>query len=153
MAAGMPKIEIIFQLDADGILRVVAKELRSNVETQVEIKSTYSISEEDMARMLLDSIKHAEDDMKVKSLQEAINEGNSVLNASAKFLTQHNAILSKEEIEQTSTLTAALKAEVESGTKDSINQTMDALNNYTRPLAERAMDHTIKESLSGKKIG
>ena len=153
MAAGMPKIEIIFQLDADGILRVVAKELRSNVETQVEIKSTYGISEEDMARMLLDSIKHAEDDMKVKSLQEAINEGNSVLNASAKFLTQHNAILTKEEIEQTTTLTAALKAEVESGTKDSINQTMDALNNYTRPLAERAMDHTIKESLSGKKIG
>ena len=153
MAAGMPKIEIIFQLDADGILRVVAKELRSNVETQVEIKSTYGISEEDMARMLLDSIKHAKDDMKVKSLQEAINEGNSVLNASAKFLTQHNTILTKEEIEETTTLTAALKAEVESGTKDSINQTMDALNNYTRPLAERAMDHTIKESLSGKKIG
>ncbi len=153
MAAGMPKIEIIFQLDADGILRVVAKELRSNVETQVEIKSTYGISEEDMARMLLDSIKHAEGDMKVKALQEAKNEANSVLNASEKFLTQHDNILTKEEMEETTTLTAALKEEVESGTKDSINQAMDVLNNYTRPLAERAMDHTIKESLSGKKIG
>lgn len=153
MAAGMPKIEIIFQLDADGILKVVAKELRSNVETQVQIKSTYGISEEEMGKMLLDSITHAEEDMKVKSLQEAKNEANSVLIASDKFLSQHSDILTDVELTETNTLIEILRKQTSEGTKDEINQAMDTLNKYTRPFAEKAMDKTIKESLSGKKIG
>jgi len=152
MAAGMPKIEIIFQLDADGILKVVAKELRSNVETQVQIKSTYGISEEEMGKMLLDSITHAEEDMKVKSLQEAKNEANAVLLASEKFLSNHSDILTETELIETNTLIEALRLKTSKGTKDEINQAMDALNKYTRPFAEKAMDKTIKESLSGKKI-
>ncbi len=153
MAAGMPKIEIIFQLDADGILKVVAKELRSNVETQVQIKSTYGISEEEMGKMLLDSITHAEEDMKIKALQEAKNEANSVLIASDKFLSQHSDVLSKEELIETKKLIEILRQRTSEGTKDEINQAMDTLNKYTRPFAEKAMDKTIKESLSGKKIG
>jgi molecular chaperone HscA len=153
MAAGMPKIEIIFQLDADGILNVVAKELRSNVETQVQIKSTYGISEEEMGKMLLDSIAHAEEDMKIKALQEAKNEANSVLSASDKFLAQHSDILTKVELDETKKLIEALRQQTSTGTKDTINQAMDILNKYTRPFAEKAMDKTIKESLSGKKIG
>lgn len=152
MAAGMPKIEIQFMLDADGILRVKAKELRSEVNTEVEIKSAYGISEEDMARMLIDSIQHAEADMKIKALLEAKNEANGIILASDKFMKQHGDILSEVEIQQTNNLIITLKTSVDSGTKDDINVAMQSLNEYTAPFAQKAMDKTIKESLSGKKI-
>jgi len=152
MAAGMPKIEIQFLLDADGILRVKAKELRSEVNTEVEIKSAYGISEEDMARMLIDSIQNAEEDMKIKALLEARNEANGIILASDKFMKQHGDILSESEIEATNNLIHKLKSSVESGTKDDINVAMQLLNEYTAPFAQKAMDKTIKESLSGKKI-
>ncbi|RMG80344.1 MAG: Fe-S protein assembly chaperone HscA, partial [Bacteroidetes bacterium] len=78
MPAGLPKIEIHFILDADGILQVRAKELRSNVQTSIQIKSTYGISEEEMAKMLLDSIQNAASDMKIRGLLEARNEANNI---------------------------------------------------------------------------
>lgn len=152
MAAGMPKIEIQFLLDADGILRVKAKELRSDVNTEVEITSTYGISEEDMARMLIDSIQHAEEDMQIKALQEAKNEANGIILASHKFIEQHSDILSPEELKQTKSLIEELISSVSGGTKDSINLAMQHLNEYTAPFAQKAMDKTIKESLAGKKI-
>jgi len=86
MPAGIPKIEIKFILDADGILTVKAAELRSNTETQMEIRSAYGISEEDMARMLIDSLQNAEDDMKAKALLESVNEANNILLATDRFL-------------------------------------------------------------------
>jgi len=152
MAAGMPKIEIQFLIDADGILRVKAKELRSNVETQIHIKSQYGISEEEMALMLMDSMKNASEDMAKRAALEAINEGNNVLLASQKFLSQHVAILSEEE---TTTLTShitKLAQSIESKDKDLINQSMKSLNEYSEPLAHRAMDAAILESMKGKKI-
>ena len=68
MPAGIPKIEIHFLLNADGILKVRAKELRSGVEQTVEMKSPYGISEEEMGRMLLESIQNAKDDVKIRAL-------------------------------------------------------------------------------------
>ena len=152
MAAGMPKIEVKFVLDADGILTVKAEELRSNTETQIEIKSTYGISEEEMAKMLLDSIKNAESDVKIKAIVEARNEGQNIVLASARFIKQNEAILSEVEIAEINKLNQSLKAAIETDDKDLMNLKMETLNQYTTPLAERAMDHTIKESLEGKKI-
>jgi len=152
MAAGMPKIEIQFLLDADGILRVKAKELRSAVNTEVEIKSAYGISEEDMARMLIDSIQNAKGDMKIRALLEAKNEANGIILASDKFIKQHKNILSETEIQQTNLLIKKLRTSVENGSKDDIQTAMQNLNEYTAPFAQKAMDKTIKESLSGKKI-
>jgi len=152
MAAGMPKIEVKFILDADGILTVKAEELRSNTQTQIEIKSTYGISEEEMAKMLIDSIQNAESDIKIKALVEAKNEGQNIVLASTRFIKQNELILSSEEIEQTTKLRENLSKAIAQEDKDKINLEMEALNQYTAPLAERAMDHTIKQSLQGKKI-
>ena len=91
--------------------------------------------------------------MQIKALQEAKNEANSVLMAGNKFLQQHQDILSAEELTKTKEYMAALAQQVEHGDKDTINKAMDDFNHYTRPFAEKAMDKTIKESLSGKKIG
>lgn len=152
MAAGIPKIEVSFILDADGILTVRAKELRSNVETSVEIKSTYGISEEEMALMLIDSIKNAEEDVKKRALLESINEANNVTLASDKFLIQNQAILTTEEIETTTSLNEALKSSVKSGTKDDIEAAMKRLNDYSTPLAHKALDINIGEALKGAKM-
>jgi molecular chaperone HscA len=152
MPAGLPKIEIHFILNADGILKVKAKELRSNVETSVEIKSTYGISEEDMARMLLESIQNAEEDMKIRGLLEARNEADNIILSSDKFLKQNDHILSEEEKTTIISLTNTLKDSVKGKDKDLINKRMEELNEFTSPLAHRALDINIKEAMTGKKI-
>ena len=152
MPAGIPKIEIQFLLDADGILKVKAKELRSEQETEIRIKPSYGISEEEMALMLLDSMKNAEADMAQRVLLEARNEANSVILASAKFIEQNAAIFSEEEVKALNTYVQKLKEAVEGTDKDLINKAMDELNTYSRPLAERAMDHNISEAMKGKKL-
>jgi len=152
MPAGIPKIEIQFILNADGILKVKAKELRSNVETSVDIKSSYGLSEEEMGKMLLDSIQNAEADMKIRSLLEARNEARNIILSAGKFLEQNDAILSDEEKSRTAALTENLKRSVEGEDKDAINKAMADLNEYTTPLAHRALDANIGEAMKGRKL-
>ena len=152
MPAGLPKIDIHFILNADGILKVKAKELRSNVETEIDMKPQYGINEEEMAKMLLDSIQNAEADMKVRGLLEARNEANNILQAVDKFLLQNTAILTDEEKEKTISFANALLAATKGEDKDLINKGIEELNDYTSPLAHRAMDVNIAEAMKGKKI-
>lgn len=152
MPAGFPKIDISFILDADGILTVKAKELRSETSTQVEIKSTYGISEEDMAMMLLDSIKNAKDDMEIKAKLEAVNEANSLVLASKKFLEINKDLMTAEEKVEFNNLLSNLEASITSNDKDIINKAMDELNNYANPIAQRSMDITIQKAVIGKSI-
>jgi len=152
MPAGLPKIEIAFLLDADGILVVRAKELRSNTVQEIEIRSQYGLSEEEMAKMLIDSLQNAEADMKVRSLLEARNEANNIILSSDKFLKQHNGILSDEEKTKTIALLNELKKSVVETDKDAINLAMEQLNEYTAPLAHRAMDITIAEAMKGEQL-
>lgn len=152
MPAGLPKIDIQFILNADGILTVRARELRSNVETQVQIRPTYGISEEEMALMLIDSIQHAQSDMTARGLLEARNEANNILLSGDKFLLQNAAILSDEEQNETRALLASLRQAVAGEDKDSILRAMDSLNAYTAPLAHRALDVNIRAAMQGKKI-
>ncbi len=152
MPAGLPKIEIIFAIDADGILRVTARELRSGVEQEIEIKSQYGISEEDMAKMLMDSITNAEADLKIRSLLEARNEANNVVLATQKFLEQNDQILSDDEKNKTRALAESLKASINGDDKDLINKAMADLNDYTTPIAHRAMDVHVADAMRGTNL-
>lgn len=152
MAAGMPKIEVHFIIDADGILKVRAKELRSGKFSEVKIQSQYGIPEEEMAKMLIDSIQNAESDMAVKALLEAKNEAESVLRSSEKFIKQNAEILSKEEVDQINKYLELIRNQMVKDDKDAINQAVEEMNNFSRPLAERAMNHNISKALAGKKI-
>jgi len=152
MPAGLPKIEIHFLLNADGILKVRAKELRSGVEQTVEMRSPYGISEEDMAKMLLDSIQNAQSDMKLKALIEARTEAKWVLQATDKFLQQNISIFTKDESELVLDFSKKLEQAIEGEDKDLIQKYMDELNEFAKPLAERAMDFTISEAMKGKSI-
>jgi len=152
MASGMPKIDIKFILDADGILRVKASELRSEVETEVEIKSQYGISEEEMGKMLLASIQHAQSDMTQRALIEARTEAQNVVQHTTKFLRQNDAILTEEEKQVLQTLATGIELSIEGTDKDAIQTAMDEINEYSRPIAERAMDANIADALKGKGV-
>ena len=152
MPAGLPKIDIQFILDADGILQVKAKELRSDVEQAIKIQPSYGLSEEEMGRMLLESIQHAEADMKIRALLEARNEANNILNATQKFIEQNQSILSQEQISTILQLAQTLQTAVQGEDKDAINKAMDDLNTYSTPLAHLAMDKTIGEAMKGSKV-
>ena len=149
MPAGLPKIEIHFIINADGILQVKAQELRSNVEQSIDVLPQYGISEEEMGRMLLESIQHAQEDMARRALLEARNEANNIILSADKFVQQHAAILSPEEIEITRALTSDLRVAVAGTDKDVINKAMEDLNAYTSPLAHRAMDTAIADAIKG----
>ena len=152
MPAGIPKIDIQFILNADGILTVRARELRSNLETQVEIRPTYGITEEEMALMLIDSIQNAASDIAARGLLEARNEANNIILSGDKFLVQNAAILSESEQAKTRALLSGLRESVAGFDKDSILIAMESLNEYTAPLAHRALDVNIREAMQGKKI-
>jgi molecular chaperone HscA len=153
MPAGLPKIEIQFVLNADGILKVNAKELRSGVEQSVEMRAQYGISEEEMARMLLDSVQHAQADMQVRGLIEAQNEARYMLLAADKFLAQNDALLTEEEKSRTLALAQALRESLEGHSdKDRILRAIDELNTFTEPLAHRAMDVQVAEAMKGTRI-
>lgn len=147
MAAGLPKIEVHFIIDADGILTVKAKELRSDVHAAVEIRSTYGISEEEMALMLLDSIKNAGDDVQKRALLEAINEANNIILAADKFIKQNQQIFTNEVLEQLKSLNDNLKTKVSEENKDAIELAMKELNDYSSPLAHVALDINIQKAL------
>jgi len=152
MPAGFPKIDIQFILNADGILTVRASELRSGLATSVEIRPTYGITEEEMGKMLLESIQNAQTDMKARGLLEARNEANNLLLSGQKFLQQNDDILSAEEKAGTNDLLSALRATTLLEDKDAIHRAIEALNTYTMPLAHRAMDTTLRAAMTGKKI-
>ena len=152
MPAGIPKIEVQFLLDADGILTVKAKELRSGTETSVEIKSAYSISEEEMAKMLLDSIRNAASDVNQRALLESINEANNLVLSADKFVVQNASILSKEEVESIVSLKEKKKNAIKNQNKNDIESAMQALNVYTTPLAHKALDQNIQHALKSTTI-
>lgn len=152
MPAGLPKIDIHFILNADGILTVKAKELRSGIEQQIEVKPTYGITEEEMGKMLLDSIAHAQDDMKIRGILEARNEANNLILSGEKFLEQNASILSDDETNQTKALLEQLKTTRNGEDKDAIHAAIESLNTYTTPLAHRALDANIANALKGQSL-
>ena len=152
MPAGFPKVEVSFTINADGILSVKAKELRSGVVQEIEVKPQYGISSEEIEKMLLESITHAKSDMVERALVEARTEGEQILSVTEKFIQKNTALLSAEEITATAAAMQALQLSLTMADKDLIQRKTEELNEVTRPFAERAMDVAVKGALQGKSI-
>jgi len=152
MPAGFPKVDINFLLNADGILKIQAVELRSGVKQEVEVKPTYGITDDQVEQMLMDSITHAKADVSQRMVIEARVEGEQMVSTVEKFMHKNTDFLSEEEIEQTNVYVAALKEVLSGNNKDSIHKAIDTLNEYTRPFAERLMDVAISHAMRGKSI-
>ncbi len=152
MPAGLPKVDINFLLNADGILKIQAVELRSGVKQEVEVTPTYGITDDQVEQMLLDSVTHAKDDVAQRMLIEARTEGEQMTYTVERFLQKNSEYLSIAEIGATQKLVNELKEVLTSGNKDSILKKIDEVNEFTRPFAERLMDHAISTAMKGKSI-
>ena len=152
MPAGLPKVEVQFLIDADGILIVKAKELRSGVEQSIEVKPQYGLTDQEVEQMLLDSITHAKDDMVTRALVEARTEGEQILEVTEKFMAKNPELLSKEEVLLTANAMQALQLALTMDDKNLIHNKIEELNEITRPFAERAMDQAVGQALKGKTV-
>jgi molecular chaperone HscA len=152
MPAGFPKVDINFLLNADGILKVQAIELRSGTKQEVDVKPTYGITDEQVEQMLMDSITYAQDDVSQRMLIEARTEGEQVVYTVERFLEKNGQLLSVAEAADTARYVTALKEALTSGDKDLIHKRIDELNELTRPFAERVMDQAIATAMKGKAI-
>jgi len=152
MPAGLPKVEVSFLINADGILTVSAKELRSGVEQSIEVKPQYGLTDGEVERMLLESITHAKDDIATRALVEARTEGEQILSVTEKFLAKHSTIISKDEMIETAQAMQNLQLALTMTDKNLIQTKIEELNEISRPFAERAMDAAVSGALSGKSI-
>ncbi len=152
MPAGLPKVDVSFLVNADGILTVKAKELRSGVEQSIEVKPQYGLTDDQVEKMLMDSITHAKDDIRIRALVEAQTEARQILDATSQFIDKNKALLTGQEISDTSATMDALSALLISGSKDEIQAGIEKLNELSRPFAERLMDQAISKAMKGKNI-
>jgi molecular chaperone HscA len=153
MPAGFAKVDVNFILNADGILKVEAIELRSGVKQEVEVKPQYGLTDEQVEKMLMDSMVNAKEDVSTRMQIEARTAAEQMLYQVERFLEKNNEHLTVEEIELTQQNLEKLRQVLASGgDKDAIYAAVDVLEEQTSPFAERVMQISIKKAMSGKKI-
>ena len=158
MPAGMPRVQMQFQIDANGILSVTARELRTDIEQTIEVKPSYGLTDEEVERMLLDSFEHAEDDFAARLLIDARNEAETVIAAtekslrSAEFADIAGTELGAGEGDRIAAALSDLKQSVQATDRELIQQKTRALNEATQHLAEVMMNRSVHAALSGKSV-
>ena len=152
MPAGMAKVQVSFLINADGILTVKAKELRSGVEQSIEIKPQLGIDDETVEKMLLDSMANAENDIAARALAEASTEGEQLLKTTERFLQKNAGLLIENELSETATAMQSLQLALTMGDKNLIQSKAEILNDISSPYAERIMNSAVGEAMKGKNI-
>jgi len=158
MPAGLPRIQVRFQIDANGILSVSAHELRTGLAQSIEVKPSYGLTDEEVERMLLESFDQAERDMEARLLIEARNEAETVVRATEKTLRDPDyagvaaAELSAAEAARIEPALAGLKAAMRGDDRAAVEAATKALNEATRHLAEVMMNRSVRRALSGKNV-
>jgi molecular chaperone HscA len=152
MPAGLPKVEVTFLIDADGILKVSATELRSGVAQTIEVKPQYGLTDEEVERMLMDSLTHAKEDIGTRALVEATTEAQQMIDTTEKFISIYADSLTEQEMATTMQHMELLKQAIAAGDKDLVQKRTEELNEVSRPYAERVMEGALKDAMKGKKI-
>ena len=158
MPAGMARVQVQFQIDANGILSVTARELRTDIEQTIEVKPSYGLTDEEVERMLLESFEHAEADFAARLLIDARNEAETVIQATEKTLRTPEladlaaAELAPGECDRIASALEALKAVLNGPDRDAIQQNTHSLNDATKHLAEVVMNRSVQAALSGRNI-
>jgi len=151
--AGLPRIEVKFLIDANGILQVGAKDLRTGEQHSIEVQPSYGINDNEIERMLEESIEYAEQDFAERQLIEARTESESILVATAKALANEQSNnLPSEERAKIETAVAALKEAAASTDYKLIRKRIDDLNHATEHLAELLMNSAVTSALQGKNL-
>ncbi|MEW6543806.1 MAG: molecular chaperone DnaK [Nitrospirota bacterium] len=152
LPAGVPRIEVMFLIDANGILNVTAKDVRTGQTQSIEVKPSYGLSEEEVERMIGESFKFADDDLKARQLIEARTEGEAILRATEKALKLGGRLIGPEEAASIQTSLAALRTAMAGEDHRAIRASIADVEKATHHLAEVLMDTTLKEALENKRL-
>jgi len=156
MPAGLPRIQVRFQIDANGILSVHARELRTNIEQSIEVKPSYGLTDEEVERMLIESFEHAQEDVDARMLIEIRNEAETILQATEKTLRRPDfeeiaaARLTSAEVTAIREGLAELAAAMSTADREALRAKSQALNDATKHLAEVMMNWTVQAALAGR---
>lgn len=152
MAAGAARIRVTFQVDADGLLSVSAREMTSGVEASIVVKPSYGLTDEEIVRMLREGNSSAEADMQARKLREEQVEAKRLLESTASALTQDGDLLSPEEQSEIDRLARAVGSAINGTDADVIHKAVEALSKGTEAFAERRMDRSIRAALAGRSV-
>ena len=153
MVAGAAKIRVTFQVDADGLLGVSARELSSGVEASIQVKPSYGLTDGEIARMLKDSFEHAGDDMAARALREAQVDARRLIEAvQAALQADGERLLDADERQVIDAEMAALQALLDSSDLHAIEQQTKRLTQITDAFAARRMDASVKAALAGRSL-
>jgi Fe-S protein assembly chaperone HscA len=150
--AGVPRVEVTFMIDANGILNVTAADLRTGRERSVEVKPSYGLTDEEIERLLEESIDFAEEDVTRRLLIEARTEADTVLRATEKALRQHAALLAEGEEARILAAVQILQTTREGEDYNRMRDLTEVLSDTTTPFAQRIMDTSIQEALGQKRL-
>ncbi|MCA9582598.1 MAG: Hsp70 family protein, partial [Myxococcales bacterium] len=152
MPAGLARLEVKFEVDANGLLHVSAREQRTGIEQEIEVKPTYGLSDEEVERMLLDAYEHGEQDVAKRMLAEQRVEAERVLAATEKALLEDRALL--EVGEETAIREAMERVGVASRGEDHrlLRVRIEDLETVCKPFAGRRLDRSIQEALQGRGV-
>lgn len=152
MAAGAARIRVTFQVDADGLLSVSAREMTSGAEASIVVKPSYGLTDEEIVRMLQEGNSSAEADMQARKLREEQVEAKRLLESTASALTQDGDLLSPEEQSEIDRLARAVGSAINGTDADMIHKAVEALSKGTEAFAERRMDRSIRAALAGRSV-
>ncbi|MDF0606179.1 Fe-S protein assembly chaperone HscA [Neisseriaceae bacterium TC5R-5] len=152
MVAGAARIRITFQVDADGLLAVSAREQTSGVEASIQIKPSYGLTDAEITRMLSDSINHVHQDIDARKLRESIVDATSLSEAARAALQIDGDLLSHSEQQQIETALANVTSAIAKQHTRAINEASSQLNRSTEEFAARRMDRNIQRALKGHNI-
>ncbi len=152
MTAGAARVRVCFQVDADGLLSVTAREETSGVEASVAVKPSYGLSDEDIARMLQESVGAADADMKARMLREQQVEARRLLEATEAALAADGDLLAAGERAGVEELLAGVRAAAQATDADEVKAAVEALARGTEEFAARRMDRSIRAALAGRRV-
>ena len=152
MVAGAARIRVTFQVDADGLLSVTAREQTTGREARIEVKPSYGLSDDEIATMLKDSFSHASDDAFRRALREAQVEANRLIEATQSALQDDGDLLSTLERAHIDEAIARLQAAMAGEERRAIDDCMQALGAATNEFAARRMNQSVKRALAGRKV-
>jgi molecular chaperone DnaK len=150
--AGVPRIEVTFMIDANGILNVTARDMRTGEVQSIEVKPSYGLTEQEVERMIRDSFLYAQQDITERQRIEAMNEADSMLRATEKALARSGNLATPEELAAIQDAVANLKSAMGGADHRAIRAAIENLDKASYGLAEKLMNSTLQEALKGKKL-
>src|SRR5256712_1443771 len=152
LPAGVPRIEVTFMIDANGILNVTARDIRTGEVQSIEVKPSYGLSDQEVERMIRDSFVHAQQDITERQRIEAMNEADLILRATEKALARAGNLATPEELAAIQEAVASLKSAMTSVDHRAIRAAIEKVDKASYSLAEKLMNSTLQEALKDKKL-